>query len=174
MDADFAIQRRFDIGQRQVFVIDSGLTPAMVAMMQSIAARMPFRRTETDREESRQRAMVANFDEGKLDRATFIARIFDITTTLFTAEPLMIDRVHLNNNFYSDMAYPHRDSIDGGESVTAILYANHRWDKDWGGETLFYDEFDEAVACVSPKSGRLVIFQQPDRAQGLCAIPRVL
>jgi Rps23 Pro-64 3,4-dihydroxylase Tpa1-like proline 4-hydroxylase len=141
-----------------MFVVDSALDPADLRMVQALAARSQFRRTETDRAGTRQFSMIADFNAEKLDHAKFIHRILDIARTLFPNPPLETNRVHVNSNAYGDMAYPHRDSVAGGDSVTAMIYANQSWEKDWGGETLFYDGSDEAIACVSPKPGRLVVF----------------
>ena len=35
--------------------------------------------------------------------------------------------------------------------------ANLIWQADWGGETIFYNDDEDAVLAVSPKPGRLVV-----------------
>ena len=46
-----------------------------------------------------------------------------------------------------------------GRYFTALYYPHLRWDVDWGGETLFFnDARDDLVAAVYPKPGRLIVF----------------
>lgn len=41
---------------------------------------------------------------------------------------------------------------------TLLYYVNDRWDKNWGGETLFSDETGEPEYAVQYKPGRIVVF----------------
>jgi SM-20-related protein len=58
-----------------------------------------------------------------------------------------------------------------------LWYISTRWGHDWGGETMFYDDANDARAAVTPRPGRLVIFdgellhvgRPPNRN---CYIPR--
>jgi Rps23 Pro-64 3,4-dihydroxylase Tpa1-like proline 4-hydroxylase len=77
----------------------------------------------------------------------------------FPGERFSIDRLYCNNNVYGDMARPHRDSPAGSADVTALLYANPKWRPEWGGETIFYDRHQDAVACVAPRPGRVALFR---------------
>ncbi|MGZ3697700.1 MAG: 2OG-Fe(II) oxygenase [Bdellovibrionota bacterium] len=52
----------------------------------------------------------------------------------------------------------HRDSRFCERCLTCLYYANETWEGDWGGETVFYNEDRDAVFCVTPKPGRVVIF----------------
>ena len=44
------------------------------------------------------------------------------------------------------------------DNQTVIVYLNHHWDPQWGGETIFFDEDLDAVRLVQPRPGRVVIF----------------
>ena len=44
------------------------------------------------------------------------------------------------------------------QSISFLYYGNAFWKRNWGGETIFYDRRDEAVAAVIPKPGRLAMF----------------
>ena len=44
------------------------------------------------------------------------------------------------------------------DSQTVLLYLNPEWHPNWGGETIFYDHNLDAKYIVSPKPGRVVIF----------------
>ena len=42
--------------------------------------------------------------------------------------------------------------------TAVILYLNHEWNPNWGGETIFYDHNLDAQRIVTPKPGRVVMF----------------
>jgi len=41
---------------------------------------------------------------------------------------------------------------------TVILYLNYEWHPNWGGETIFYDHNLDAQRIVTPKPGRVLMF----------------
>jgi SM-20-related protein len=70
--------------------------------------------------------------------------------------------VYLNGYTYGTDGYAHTD-IDvhfknGTHDVTILLYLNTKWDKNWGGETVFFDSNDDIIRAVLPKFGRFVVF----------------
>lgn len=67
-------------------------------------------------------------------------------------------RSYCNHAVYGDMLFTHTDSRPGERGLTALWYVAPVWDVEWGGETLFFDSKMDAEAVVSPKPGRLVIF----------------
>jgi hypothetical protein len=86
-------------------------------------------------------------------------------------------RAYTNHAAYGDMLYTHTDCLPGAGELTALWYFCERWDTEWGGETMFYDESGDAVACVSPRPGRLAIFDGAIRHAGrppnrICYAPR--
>ena len=58
---------------------------------------------------------------------------------------------------FGDSSVVHQD-IACDDCVTFLYYGNLAWTGRWGGETMFYDEDLMAAAAVSPKAGRLVLF----------------
>lgn len=67
-------------------------------------------------------------------------------------------RSYVNANFYGDMLFTHTDCLPGSDELTALWYVSTMWDHEWGGETLFFDSHNDARAVVSPRPGRLAIF----------------
>jgi SM-20-related protein len=65
-------------------------------------------------------------------------------------------RCYLNQHTYGVEGYAHPDSDDTGD-MTSIIYLNRTWERDWGGETTFFDD-EEIIKAVLPKFGRLVSF----------------
>jgi SM-20-related protein len=86
-------------------------------------------------------------------------------------------RAYTNHAAYGDMLWTHTDCAPGAGELTALWYLCGQWDPEWGGETLFYDASGDAVACVTPRPGRLVIFDGDLRHTGrppnrVCYAPR--
>lgn len=50
---------------------------------------------------------------------------------------------------------PDTNSLGG---VTALYYVNYDWDINYAGETVFLDSYDGVGIAVTPKPGRLVLF----------------
>ena len=58
---------------------------------------------------------------------------------------------------YGDNTTIHQD-IPCPDCMTYLYYGNVHWDPAWGGETIFYDDERNAMFAVTPKPGRLVLF----------------
>lgn len=77
-----------------------------------------------------------------------------------------LTRVYTNAQSYGTDPLVHRDdpmflrNVPDRNAVpkTILIYMNDHWDKDWGGETSFFDDSGELIASVLPKKGRAVIF----------------
>lgn len=76
--------------------------------------------------------------------------------THFPRYTVGLARAYVNSNSFGDLLSIHPDSDVPG-SLTALYFANETWQADWGGETMFY-RGDDAVACVTPRPRRLVLF----------------
>lgn len=64
-----------------------------------------------------------------------------------------------NQVVYGDMLFIHPDIGPNQEGyVTAIWFLCAEWRKDWGGELLWFDDEGDVEFVVSPKLGRLVMF----------------
>lgn len=104
--------------------------------------------------------------------------------TMAALAPFAIDgsrfrphRIYINHSAFGDMLYSHTDCAPGAGDLTALWYLCGEWNLEWGGETLFYDQSGDAVACVTPRPGRLVIFDGEIRHAGrppnrVCYVPR--
>lgn len=86
-------------------------------------------------------------------------------------------RAYTNVAGYGDMLFTHVDCLPGLGELTALWYLCDRWDLEWGGETMFFDAQGDAVCAVTPRPGRLVVFdgdivhvgRPPNR---ICYVPR--
>lgn len=75
-------------------------------------------------------------------------------------------RAYTNYSAFGDMLYSHTDCAPDADEFTALWYLSERWDPEWGGETLFFDEGGDAQVVCSPRPGRLVIFHGAIRHAG--------
>jgi SM-20-related protein len=86
-------------------------------------------------------------------------------------------RAYTNVASYGDMLFTHTDCLPDQHDLTALWYLCERWDVEWGGETIFYDAQDDVACAVTPKPGRLVIFDGAIKHVGrppnrICYAPR--
>lgn len=77
----------------------------------------------------------------------------------FTAQSAYrIYRCYCNHAAYGDMLFTHTDCQPGVHDLTALWYIAPEWNVEWGGETLFYDSSMDAQVAVTPRPGRLLVF----------------
>jgi len=69
-----------------------------------------------------------------------------------------IYRCYCNHAAYGDMLFTHTDCPPGARELTALWFIAPEWNVEWGGETLFFDSSMDAQVAVSPRPGRLVLF----------------
>jgi hypothetical protein len=155
-----SITRDQRIDGRELYVLD-GLLPddESVALSRALST-MPFRKVEADREGTEMRGFVADFSVDEVREHPLVERMLAQVKRLFPRERFTVERAYCNSNVYGDMSHAHRDaSPRRPKDLTAIFYANENWEKDWAGETTFFDDAGDAVACVAPRRGRLALFR---------------
>ena len=67
---------------------------------------------------------------------------------------------------FGDALLTHVDALPNARELTALWFLCESWDPEWGGETLFYDANSDAQIAVSPKPGRLLLFDGAIRHAG--------
>lgn len=92
--------------------------------------------------------------------------LFNFTETNFYKNILLkrlpsyeIERSWILSSSPLSTYYYHVDNLD--ENVnrkTLLYYLNGRWDRNWGGETLFANNHGECEIAVEYKPGRVVLF----------------
>lgn len=92
-------------------------------------------------------------------------------------QPYHAYRAYTNYAGFGEMLYSHIDCAPGSGELTALWYLCTQWDTEWGGETVFFEPDGDAVGLVSPRPGRLVIFDGDVRHVGrppnrICSQPR--
>lgn len=67
-------------------------------------------------------------------------------------------RCYCNHASFGEMLFTHTDCVPGGTELTCLWYITPEWNVEWGGETMFFNSQMDAEVAVSPKPGRLVVF----------------
>lgn len=101
----------------------------------------------------------------------------DSTAAFSSSVSYRIYRCYCNYAGYGDMLFTHTDCEPGAKDLTALWFIAPHWDVEWGGETLFFNSNLDAEVVVSPRPGRLVMFEGVIRHVGrppnrICFNPR--
>ena len=68
----------------------------------------------------------------------------------------ILQRCYTNSHTYGVEGYPHADSSRSGER-TLVIYLNPEWRREWGGETMIYDD-QTVVHAELPCFNRGLVF----------------
>jgi len=149
------VSRRVQIERRNLLVIDDFISPAESERTFSDLQDLPFKRKEADSPKS---LHVKNWAFDSRVEPFFIDRVRRLVERYFGAGNWQTERVYCNSAQFGDMLFAHRDCGRKDDSVTALLYANLEWHRDWGGETLFFDDDGDTACAVLPRPRRLALF----------------
>lgn len=144
---------------RDVFVFDGLVPDAELRTYFEALAGAPFMRTEFAKPETAEYKHWIN--EMELENVTRLPLWAATERAVAYARPgerYRPYRAYTNYAAYGDMLYTHTDCRPDRRELTALWFISTHWDPEWGGETMFFDASGDALFCVSPKSGRLVIF----------------
>lgn len=142
---------------RELFLCDNCIDPVMVNAIAVAVKNMHFARKEKSRPDVPGTASSADIDSALLTKDPFFFRLRSVAERVFPGEVFRDLRAYVNSAVYGDSYYTHRDCPPERKDVTVLYYANLTWQADWGGETLFYNDENDAVLAVSPRPGRMVI-----------------
>lgn len=68
-------------------------------------------------------------------------------------------RAYANAHTYGVEGYVHRDTDDPDNYFSTLYYAHPKWQPNWSGETVFFDEDQRTIVkSVYPHPGRVVTF----------------
>ena len=148
-----------DLG-RKIFVLDDVLTPEAALEIEEELRSTPVSLTDADRPDTR---AYKHFKHdfmlpGEECTEPFANALIALARTFLDSQEIptgRLHRVYLNVNLFGDFQFAHTD----GDGWTALLFANARWEEDWGGEIIFYPEGQDAFAyAIYPKPGRMILF----------------
>jgi SM-20-related protein len=153
-----APRQEFAISGRKVFVFDDVFTDEFVQNFGLFLLQADYRpRPSFDNELS------AGFDADFIQALPAIPEVADALVERYHAEMTSAPGNQAFSHGYAaamrfgDSSIVHQD-IPCPDCVTLLYYGNLQWTGRWGGETVFYDDDLMAAAAVSPRPGRLVLF----------------
>jgi SM-20-related protein len=149
--------RKVTISGRDLFVCDGLIDTAMATQLGIAVKGLHYKRSEKSRADVPALSSAADLDPGVVAADPFFQRLKAVAQKMFPGEALSDLRAYVNSSVYGDSYFAHRDCPEDSHNVTVLYYANLIWQTDWGGETIFYNDDEDAVLAVSPKPGRLVV-----------------
>jgi SM-20-related protein len=159
--------RTASIAGREIFVFDDLVPVEEAARYFAALSRASFTRTETARADSGEyRHWVCEMPLENLPRSALWLATQAAVARLRPTESYQPYRVYTNFSSFGDTLLTHVDALPNTRELTALWFLCERWDTEWGGETLFYDDAGDAQIAVSPKPGRLLLFDGAIRHAG--------
>jgi len=144
------------ISGREIFVCDNMVDAATIGTVGTLVKSLSYRRREKSRPGVPGLAASSEILAEQIPNNSFLQQLKRIAQDLFPGEQLRDQRAYVNSSVYGDSYYVHRDCAQEERHLTVLYYANLLWEPDWGGETLFFNDDNDAVLAVSPRPGRLV------------------
>jgi SM-20-related protein len=159
--------RTASVEGRDVFIFD-GLVPAEESSRYFLAlTAAAFTRTEMARAETQEyRHWVCEMPLDNLPKISLWPATQAAVAALRPGEQYRPYRVYTNFAAYGDVLPTHVDALPNARELTALWFLSERRDTEWGGETLFYDSAGDAQVVVSPRPGRLLLFDGAIRHAG--------
>jgi SM-20-related protein len=149
--------RKTMISGREVFICDHVIDPVLVKQIGEGVRSLPYIRKEKSRPDVPGLAAVSDIPTEKITVDPFLRSVRRLVEQAFPHEQFSDQRAYVNCSVHGDGYYMHRDCPVQEPHVTALYYANLEWQPDWGGETIYYSDEEEAEIVVTPRPGRLVI-----------------
>lgn len=149
--------RKSMISGRELFLCDGVVDPLMVQQIGALVKGMHYLRTEKSRADVPGGVAVCDIALETVPSDPFLRGLRQVVESLFPGEQFADQRAYVNCSVYGDSYYVHRDCAAHLRHVTALYYANLEWQADWGGETVYYNDDEDAEFAISPRPGRLVV-----------------
>lgn len=147
---------------KKLVVFDGLFDMAAMAGLYTGLCGLPFKIGNTNATEVQNRTdgrLTCDLDEVGVDQM----RLFNDHNMKYFDQHLpdgfSIYRAYVNLGLPCDTQQMHVDNYWKEEGLTVLCYGNKEWDKNWGGETFFYDDEGKEILYVSPLiPGRFIIF----------------
>ncbi len=149
--------RKALISGREIFICDDVIDSQVVKQIGAEMGALPYVRSEKSRADVPGLVAVSDIALEKIPANPFLRSLKRLVEQAFPQERFSDRRAYVNCSVYGDGYYMHRDCVEQEAHVTALYYANLEWHPDWGGETIYYNDEEEAEIVVMPRPGRLVI-----------------
>jgi SM-20-related protein len=159
--------RTASVDGHDVFVFDDLVPADEAARYAKAITQAAFTRTEKARPETvEHRHWVCEMPLENLPRTSLWLATEKAVADLRPNERFLPYRVYTNFASFGDVLLTHFDALPDTRELTALWYLCEQWDVEWGGETMFFDSKGDAQVAVTPKPGRLLLFDGAIRHAG--------
>ncbi len=159
--------RTESVDGRDIFVYDGLVPHEEVVLYFRAISRAAFTRTEIARADAADtRHWVCDMPLENLPQTSLWAATEKVVAGLRPNERYLPYRVYTNFASYGDTLLTHVDALPNARELTALWFLCESWDVEWGGETLFFDAGGDARIAVTPRPGRLLLFDGAIRHAG--------
>jgi Rps23 Pro-64 3,4-dihydroxylase Tpa1-like proline 4-hydroxylase len=145
-------EKAYIVDDKKIYVYDNMFTDDVVFGIAIKSTRSVFQRKEYSNDETKL-FYSAHFELEDIVSTKFYKQIVEKIYEKFDIN-VKLQSARINAQTFGDMSEIHIDSDVGG--ITVLYYINEVWDKEWGGETVYYEK-GEPVVNVLPKSGRIAL-----------------
>ena len=159
--------RHAQVDGRDVFVFDGLISGEESTRYFQTLSRASFMRTEYARSDTQEfRHWVCEMPLENLSKISLWPATQAAAAAARPGEQYQAYRVYTNFASHGDVLLSHFDALPDEKELTALWFLCETWDTEWGGETLFYDSSGDAQLAVSPRPGRLLLFDGAIRHAG--------
>lgn len=165
--------------RRRFFILDHVVDAPAARRIHKWFAGLPVTLSDSDRPDtSHVRHLKHDFDRAEWRTFPALSQLTDAARAFLRERRIAcgdVYRIYANFNLHGDFQFAHED----GDGWTALLFVNARWKEDWGGELIIYTDDNASHGyCISPRPGRMVVFDGMIRHRGgspskLCLEPRI-
>lgn len=100
-------------------------------------------------------------DREKFAKTKLLQKISQQVLAHYNCRVERVSNVYVTQSKFGENSLIHKDGNKGKTAteigLTAVIFINDKWKEEWGGELTFFDKTKDAVFCVAPKPGRIVI-----------------
>lgn len=148
---------------KKIVIIDNLYNYSEISGIHKWVINSPFRIANADADDVQDisdKRLVCPFDYNILhDIKVFDEKKLNIIGRHISEEKFKVALSYINLGLKGDKYRAHSDHYWANDAKTLLFYANKEWDKNWGGETVFFDDNREEIEYVTPFiPGRLIIF----------------
>jgi SM-20-related protein len=164
---------------KKAYIIDGVFDAESASTLFKNYSKFPFQFTDFDRDDTKHVQHLVHYlsDEQISDpngAGSIINLVYDLLDGFKLKHKRKISRSYINFNLFGDFQYNHSD----GDEWTALFFIADEWNEDWMGEFFIVDPIDSVKFAVTPKPGRMVLFDGEIIHRGgvpskLCFKPRL-
>jgi hypothetical protein len=149
------------IDNKEIYIFDNIIGKREHRELAASIQELPFQRDQSDSPQSGRiyQHYAAHLDLKAALKLGCVKETNKLIDQFFPTEKSKLRQAYINRINFGDMSFTHEDCSKESNDISAVYYLNEKWDVNWGGEIIFYENNGDALFAVTPKPGRLVLFR---------------